>query len=289
VLFQRPFRIIAGAGHFVVYDHGTRSLWSFSAQGQLRWQLGRAGAAPGEFRGVASLRRDDAGRIWALDPTQNRITIISDDGRVLRVITPAELLGDIVPLHAGSFIGATALAQPYLALVDSLGAVRRRFAVPTEHRGRSPIATQVRLQPLDSRRVLAASKVTDHRFITSLTADSVESHRGPVAVPFPTVEAPTIRNSEGKPERAWRPARSTRYTTLATALSAGKVWLLQATAAPQPMRTVDIYSADARTYLGSVELPVAVEDITEYSDDCLLAIVNEPEPHVEKLCVKKQR
>jgi len=70
----------------VVTADGSSVVRAFNADGSVRWQAGRPGDGPGEFRLIASIGNGPADSIWVYDFSNRRFTILSADGTVVRTV-----------------------------------------------------------------------------------------------------------------------------------------------------------------------------------------------------------
>ncbi|MCK5652360.1 MAG: hypothetical protein KAJ42_13325 [Gemmatimonadetes bacterium] len=74
-------------GTIVVADAGASQLRAFSSGGSLRWISGREGDGPGEYRNIGWVR-EHGDSIAVFDRALRRLTILSADGEMRRVVNP---------------------------------------------------------------------------------------------------------------------------------------------------------------------------------------------------------
>ena len=76
-------------GGIVIADGGSNEIRWFDADGQHTVSVGRSGAGPGEFRRVSRLARAAGDSVLAYDVANRRITVLTPDGTVARMVDVA--------------------------------------------------------------------------------------------------------------------------------------------------------------------------------------------------------
>jgi hypothetical protein len=141
--------VILSDGRFVAASPRGPSLWLFSAAGTQSQLLGRSGSGPGEWRGIAGLRRGGADSIVFVDPANLRLNVISAADLGVRT----ESLANRVP--AGVYHLAGILPNGAI-VVDGLGRLPFQAQLG-KGRSQAPIVVS---QPGDTgRRVLLVPDV----------------------------------------------------------------------------------------------------------------------------------
>lgn len=94
---------ILSDGSVIVGDDGTRRLYNFTKNGQLRWSTGREGEGPNEFRRISAVFVTSHDSILVVDtwPSTYRLSVFSEAGNLVRTeplnseaSTPVALLSD---------------------------------------------------------------------------------------------------------------------------------------------------------------------------------------------------
>jgi len=74
---------VGADGSIYALDGSTNALHAFDAGGRHRWSVGRRGRGPGEFESPVGLAWAPDGRLWVIDPGNQRATVIGQDGRIV--------------------------------------------------------------------------------------------------------------------------------------------------------------------------------------------------------------
>lgn len=78
--------LYAAAGDRLIVVEGDQRLHCFGPDGVERWQFGSLGSGPKEFRQVRDVKVGPRGRIYVNDPGNRRVTILTSEGKLERVI-----------------------------------------------------------------------------------------------------------------------------------------------------------------------------------------------------------
>jgi hypothetical protein len=81
---------LSASGHLYALDRGENRLWMFAPDGKFVRGIGRPGRGPGEYENIRSYGLN-GDTVWLFDERQDRLTLLTDTGRVLSTITPARL------------------------------------------------------------------------------------------------------------------------------------------------------------------------------------------------------
>lgn len=73
---------VGADGSIYALDGSTNALHAFDAAGRHRWSVGRRGRGPGEFESPVGLAWAPDGRLWVIDPGNQRATVVGQDGRI---------------------------------------------------------------------------------------------------------------------------------------------------------------------------------------------------------------
>jgi hypothetical protein len=234
-------------GQLYVLDNAIERIVALDAEtSALRWKVGRRGAGPEEFAGIASLFPDRDGGVAVVDIQNRRITRVSALGKVLGAVstgTMGQQPNQVCPFGDNRFLVADVF-QPLLLEFDSTGALIERL---------SPIWPDLANARLESYQVTLHSDATSTRCLVALGTG-----RG-FALLFPG-QKPVVgryveefdvygvgaRKDEGK---------IAFWATYDAAFVADTVLMLFAGKTPDKYRLVDRYSATSGEYLDTYRLP----------------------------------
>lgn len=113
---ERPAGLAIAPGTLYVADSQTHQVLAFDLHGQLRFQFGHRGSAPGEFNFPSHLSCDATGSLYVTDSMNARIQVFDAQGKFLRVIGSA---GDTSG-HFGRPKGVATDGAGRLYVVDAL-------------------------------------------------------------------------------------------------------------------------------------------------------------------------
>lgn len=112
-------------GRIAVADRGAKQVRLFDAAGRHVLSVGREGSGPGEFGSVDRLTRAPGDTLVAYDGMQNRATVLTPDGRFVRV-AGMPTAGDAPLRYAGRFgDGSLLLSRPAMLTPDARPGLRR--------------------------------------------------------------------------------------------------------------------------------------------------------------------
>jgi hypothetical protein len=80
-----PYRMAADRDRFFLLEPDQRVL-CFDTTGHLLWTQGKEGGGPGEYRNVRDMKVGVDGRLWLLDPSSARATILNRSGKVAQML-----------------------------------------------------------------------------------------------------------------------------------------------------------------------------------------------------------
>lgn len=94
-------------GRVVVADDRAGKLRAYDATGRFLWASGRSGEGPGEYRRIVAVGEGPGDSLWAWDFGLRRFTILTDRGRVVRLVrvdAPLSSLLAVGRLGDGTFL-----------------------------------------------------------------------------------------------------------------------------------------------------------------------------------------
>lgn len=237
-LLLKPRLLAARQGLLYLYDYVDAQIKAFDAAGDLRWRFGNRGRGPGEFTNALDLEVASDGTVWVLDSGTGRITVISPNGSLRRMIqVSAARIKDVVPA-TNELIVTSVSPDHFLLVIDSLGQVVNRVGFPLEE--------LQRVEPTMRQTFSAVSP--DGRTWAAFF---------PFGDPLVVYEGLRLRCSgkliEGRDFPAPSPDASAWATAIA--LTDSSVYILAKGETADALRIVDEYSATDCSYRRTLRLP----------------------------------
>ena len=280
-LLDRAFSVRALAGNLVVADFGSSSIKAFRPTGTLRWQVGREGSGPGEFRGPSSLALLRSGHVVVADPRLGRVTSLTSDGRVDAAHSMGRQIHRVFPFR-GDTVLATAIGDSLF--VKYVGSNRVGFL---------PLPNT--LQFLNSTHV-----VRDYLFAQSSSGDvalvfiypglvglfrsdrvNLELASGPATAAWPVEDAAEVRMPDGR--KAVRRGLDPRIrpNLVGVAVEGSFVYALTY-ASEGAAQFIDVFRRQPLRYVCSVPVTGRVQDFAVL-DGALYLLRLDPEPLISRL------
>ena len=129
-LLLRPRLVAAGNGYLYAYDYVDARLKAFDGKGNLQWIFGRQGKGPGEFGNATGLQIGPQGSIWVVDSPTARITEVTPDGELSRMVPfDGKLILRVLPL-AENMLLIPADPHHFWIAVDDSGRVTDQGFLP---------------------------------------------------------------------------------------------------------------------------------------------------------------
>lgn len=274
-----PSRISVNSRGVYLLDYYPRTVRHYRHDGSLGWTFGRQGSGPDEFSDPRDLKVDTQGRVWVLDPANNRIMVLSPEGRVAWRTPLAGVNGsprEFVPLAGGnSVIIADSREGPPLVHLDSAGVVSRARPFPWSGFSRLEyLATQlVAAQNASTGDWAMGFRVGDGFF--SYTREE-QGRRGWFVehVAFPEVIVTKSGNTT-----SWRHKERPVDAAISVTLSPERVYVLFGGTTRQRGRLVDSYSLRTGAYVDTYALPHGASEIA-WHDGGLYTLANRPYPEL---------
>lgn len=98
-----PTLLAMGPHGFFVYDEATRSILSFSAEGDLRWRSSTGGDG-NPFGNVVTLQLVDSGKLWLLDQSSRALSVFSLDGSRRSLVRFEEPVVGVAPVGRNRYL-----------------------------------------------------------------------------------------------------------------------------------------------------------------------------------------
>jgi hypothetical protein len=115
-----PYVVQASDSVAYVFDGADARVKAIDRAGNLVWAFGKRGQGPGEFAVVTDLRLDATGRVWVADAGNARVTVLTPNGRLERMIPTQPRLHRIVPIADTAFL-AYDTGDPFLVRYNLSG------------------------------------------------------------------------------------------------------------------------------------------------------------------------
>jgi hypothetical protein len=255
-----PYRMTVDVDRVYLLDDDQRVL-CFDTSGTLLWVHGRAGGGPGEYRNVRDMKVGPDRRLWLLDPSSTRITLLDRAGNVSRMM-PLQGIPDsevLVTLLDGGF-----------ALFHNYAGEMLNFYTPAGRTLRSdslPWPGFYQLDPL-ARGLLTAVDPRSGRFAIGFiwgngwfAFDSAGHPRGGRRYFVePTRFPPVIKQQLPRGAIGTSLVR-TAAASLDIALRGDTLFVLFDGQEPERRQKLDMYSWESGRYLGTIRLPEKADNI----------------------------
>lgn len=276
-----PGSIAATAdGNLVVFDYGAMEVRVFSRDGKQLWREGRSGAGPGEYRNVMDVEVRSNGQIALLDMVNRRISTLSSNGKLRRTI-PLELNSSrfVATADTSSYTLAGDDSSTLWVSVNENGKVDRRMAAPSSLIARHSLAREQFTASLGTRSVMAY-RWSDRMLVLESDGGVQNIVDGIERVALPDIKQYPAKYGKFTGTVA-RVDPTATPGALSVATNGNLIYVLFAGRTKERGRIVDVYDADAGTYLGSHLLPVVAQEIALLSDGSVVALRMEPVPALD--------
>lgn len=256
-----PARLAADEAGVWVGDPLAGRVLRFDRGGRLLFASGARGGGPGEFRSIRDLAVDDVGRLWVLDRSNARITVVGSNGAIASTIPlegPARSADQLAPLPSGGDVDVVVYdrARPFLRLSPD-GRIDDRFGPPwAGFPDLEPLASQLVIAAGHGGRWAAAFAMGDGFFIRN--GPAWIGGRWPYVeeVPFPRVETRGKLSSDGTGMVEERIAGDRPvFAALSASVVGDRLAVLFGGRSPERGRWLDVYGLDDGRYRGSLLLP----------------------------------
>lgn len=272
-VLQLPRQVHSTGDAVYVLDDGDQRILAFSRDGHPLWSFGGRGGGPDEFGALRDLKVGPDGSLFALDPKNARITVLSPEGEVvlrvpLRGIPHAE---QFAPLGDGRFALVTSGAEQPIYVIDGEGTVIDREDLPWEGFARLPFLARQGFVASDGNAWAYLFGIGNGWFSFDGTDALAHTGRFVEHTRFPRIE--TRSGSGVRSERLVRPSCS----ACSVAMRDGVVYVLFGGSGPDRMKLVDTYRWSDGEYLGTVRLPTGAAALG-VGEDVLYVLRNNPFP-----------
>lgn len=264
-----------------VWDRDRSQVVALAADGVVLWRYGTKGNGPGEFAGVTQIAADDERRLWVLDADNARISILDEDGRLVRAFRVPDVgfADRLVPVGDGQALLMG--LDPMLHLVDDEG----NLVGSKPH----PYGSYASLHPISAyNRAIHDADSDSTAFFFYYGGGFVSTDGGltPAAmlrpyvesVPFPEVTVDRTEAADGSVTTS-SSVNASRLAAKAGDADNGVLHLLFQGDTEYGERLIDRYSIGSGEYLGSLLLPDTARVIA-VNGDLIAAVVENPFPAV---------
>ncbi|HPF61425.1 MAG TPA: hypothetical protein PLI93_05115 [Gemmatimonadales bacterium] len=258
-----------------MFDYGDMRLKAFSSTGVLRWQVGRSGAGPGEYRNPTELRVRDDGRIVLRDPPNARILELSPLGSPLRTIPVVSQNHRMLALSGQRFMLLGGSHTDFAIIVDSAGGLLATTPLGAEQMD-VPVVSRQAVAGQASDGGAAIAFVYSGSFATVTPTGEMQWHEGVEAIPFPKVL--TLKVGDKKQYTAARVDPKAPRGARSVAVGPRAVYLLFGGESADAGRLIDEYDRQTGRYTRSWRVPEGVVSILVCGSQLLMQF-NDPLPH----------
>lgn len=268
-ILLRPRLLSAGPHGPVVFDYGDDAVKSFDAAGRLRWRFGRHGEGPGEFGNPFNIAVGVDGDVWVADVDLGRITILSADGSLKRMLRPdAQLITGVVPQTDGAKVVTTSVERFWIH-IDKDGTVNGSGALPSlMPRSGHPF----------TRHALATASPDGKHWAAAFVYGNalVVYERGELRCSGALIEGEPAPTQPGPDLPIWVAGIAMTDTAVVT-LPRGRT--------RDALTMLDFYSGNDCRYLATLRLPQRILAIA-YADDTFFVEHEDPAPGLVALRVR---
>jgi hypothetical protein len=285
-LLQAPDGLAADAGGVYVADPVAGRVLRFAADGRLVFSAGRRGGGPDEFRSIRDLGVDGRGRVWVLDRSNARVTVLDPSGATIARVPlegPARSADQLVPLASGreAVLAVYDRERPF-ARVALDGRIEERFGLPWPgFSGLEPLASQLVVAGGGGDRWAAAFGLGDGFFVREAGRWSGGRVRYVERTPFPRVETRGKLSPEGSGRVEERIAGEDGpvFAAISASLVGDRLVALFGGRSAERGRLLDVYALPDGRYRGSLVLPDRFERVS-LAGDRLYGLVARPVPRL---------
>lgn len=283
-ILQLPRQVHSGGDAVFVLDDGDQRILAFSRDGVPKWSFGGRGAGPDEFGGVRDLKVGADGRLYALDPKNARIMVLSPEGTVvrrvpLRGVPHAE---QFAPLADGTFALVTSGPERPIYVIDETGEVVERGDLPWEEFAQLPFIVRQGFVASDGNAWAYLFGMGNGWFSFEGTDALAHTGRFVEHTAFPSLERKS--GSGARSERLVRPSCS----ACSVAMQNGVVYVLFGGSGADRMKIVDTYRWSDGEYLGTVRLPTGAAAVG-VGEEVFYVLRNSPYPTLLALRPRPER
>lgn len=278
-LLLDPARLEVGKSQIVIYDFAGHNLLVFDRKGKLEWTFGQEGRGPDDFADVRDIALDSAGRIFALDPENQRILILSQSGEVEERLSlePYNLgrVTEFVPLPDGRIVLVTRNPSGPLAILNPEDQTLKTRQMPWEgFAALHPMVSQGAVgSSLDGRWVFGFSFGPGWFAFDGADAEPYTGHYVEPMI-FPGVE----QSGDGGVGSRIRLV-DTEFAARDIAISDSTVYILYGGLTPQRFSLLDTYDWATGRYTGTYQLPEPAYRVG-VDDGDFIVVLQDPYPRL---------
>jgi hypothetical protein len=252
------------------------SIKAFARDGKLLWSFGRKGKGPGELINPADLAVDGLGRLWIADPMQPRITLVSQDGKLLRSIQQKGPMFRLEPADTQHYWLWRPL-RPFLSVADLSTDSVIDAEAPEEVRSAEQFVRDLYLLRTDADHVLAVFRWSSAVFEVDRKGKTTQRFELINRGKFPGMATRDIKTRGGLITRVGPDPKAIEVAHGATVCD-GVVAVLPG-GDEDGLKAVDLYELRSMKYVGSRRLPEEVIQV-DCSGGDLVGLVADPAPAV---------
>ncbi len=270
--------LLGTAGRLILVVDADQYITAFDESGSVRWQAGRKGSGPLEFRSIRDFEYDGANTILVHDPDVRKLTAIDTLGALQRASLLPRLphSDQLVRVSQNRYGLFGENGDKDLLFIDSAGQQQGEDSIPWQAYGQ--------LDRL-ARQLTATRDVglTDHWAATLrlgnawLAFDGMRPASGRRYYVEPT-PFPAVVQTSTRTERSSR-LLTRSFSALSSALAGDTLFVLFEGATKDARRLIDLYSWSSGNYLGSWLLPTGADEIA-LTPRLLVTLSNDPYPQL---------
>jgi hypothetical protein len=277
-VFELPIALATARDRIVVADAYT--IKSFRLTGDPEWRFGQQGSGPGEFQQILNVAMDSSGNTVVYDDGLQRVTEISPTGKLRRVVSLASRTDRALFAANSTYLLLSPMSDTLTRIADSLGVTRSLQPIPGDLKAFNGTVRELSsIVPLRNGFQLTF-RWSNRMLVLSAEGTVTSTCTGIDSLSFPDVLRRSIPvKIEGvksfETTRADPRARQGAYHGAAL----GNQVLVEPSTAITRQHLLDVYGSNCGKYLESRPFPFKNTQLAG-SRDLLIAIINEPVPHL---------
>ena len=271
-LLLMPLDVVANDELVYVLDGGGKRVVALrTADGELAWITGRAGAGPREFATPVAMTLTRAGNLLVADHQNGRISVLDPSGEVTGHIpfNGYSYVQGMCALADGDLLVATLESDQPIIRLSAQGEVKQRMDLPwPELRDVQPLARQASLSSADDFRSCALALTVGRGFAVYRDGDFAAVADYVEAISPPEVEVSERSSSSGSSKSARM--RRPDFAASDIAVANGEVAVAFRGKTPAAGRIIDHYDLRTGRYGESYEFPHPVGSLARIGNRYLV-------------------
>lgn len=284
-LLLRPELIATAPGRAVVFDYGDNTVKSIRLGKGLEWRIGGRGQGPAEFLNPTSLAVNEAGETLVLDPQTARLTVISASGKLVRTIPLEQPYEQVAMVGRQEAAMVSYRRDTIVAFMDTTGRLRRPARAPGIMKSAQGISREAAGVVSTRNGLIVGFRWASVMFEFDRQGNLIHQCMGVDSLSFPPARANKVTMG-GRNFIVHRVDPKGIEAVAAIAVTGGQLAVLRSLS--EDRRVLDVYAADCGPYRESRLFPYPAPFVAGIGDS-IVALINEPTPHLAVLQWKRAK